>query len=103
MSTPPLHRLSTNTTEADNARAFANWLKSADYLASHPNVVCYDLFDRLAKADDGSPTANTLRYEYELSHGDGDSHPNATANAVIGPSLAGFMIQAAQAYAPPGG
>lgn len=103
ISTPPLHRLSTNATEAGNARAFANWLKSAEYLAGHPNVVCYDLFDRLAKADDGSATANTLRYEYELSHNDGDSHPNAAANAVIGPSLAGFMIQAAEAYAPPGG
>ena len=32
MSPPPLHRLATNLTQADNARTFANWLKSAEYL-----------------------------------------------------------------------
>ncbi len=103
MSTPPLHRLSTNTTEARNARAFANWLKSAEYLGGHPNVVCYDLFNRLAKADDGSAAANRLRYEYEGSHNDGDSHPNTAGNEVIGPSLAQYLIDAAQGYSPPGG
>jgi len=103
MSTPPLHRLSTNTTEARNARAFANWLNSNEYLAGHPNVVCYDLFDHLAQADDGSAAANRLRYAYEGSHNDGDSHPNAAANEVIGPSLAQYLIDAAQGYSPPGG
>ncbi len=48
MSQPPLHRLATNLTEADNARAFANWLKSAEFLQGHPNIVCFDLFDVLA-------------------------------------------------------
>ena len=38
--------LKPDATEADNARAFANWLKSATYLSGHPNVVCFDLFDR---------------------------------------------------------
>ncbi len=103
MSTPPLHRLSTNATEAHNARAFANWLKSDAYLSGHPNVVCYDLFDHLARADDGSATANRLRYEYEGSHSDGDSHPNTAGNEVIGPSLAQYLIDAAQGYSPPGG
>jgi hypothetical protein len=96
MSTPPLHRLSTNATEAKNARRFANWLKSATYLAGHANVVCFDLFDVLAKADDGSPTANMLRYQYEGSHSDGDSHPNAVANRSVGPLLAQALIDAAR-------
>ncbi|MCD6359260.1 MAG: hypothetical protein J7M38_00255 [Armatimonadetes bacterium] len=100
MSTPPLHRLSTNTTEADNARAFADWLKSADYLDGHANVVCFDLFDMLARADDGSATRNMLRYDYEQSHSDGDSHPNTAANQVVGPALAEFMVNAAAAYHP---
>ena len=100
MSTPPLHRLSTDTTEADNARRFAEWLKSGDYLAGHPNVVCFDVFDVLAKADDGSARRNMLKYEYEMSHADGDSHPNAAANQVVGPLFAQFLIDAAQGYSP---
>ena len=68
VSQPPLHRLSTNLACADHARAFADWLKSPAYLAGHPNVVCFDLFDALAQPNDGSSTRNMLRYEYELSH-----------------------------------
>jgi hypothetical protein len=100
MSTPPLHRLSTNTTEADNARRFAEWLKSGDYLSGHPNVVCFDVFTVLARADDGSATRNMLKYEYEMSHADGDSHPNAAANQVVGPLFAQFLIDAAEGYSP---
>ncbi len=98
MSTPPLHRLATNETEAWNARMFANWLSSAEYLPGHPNVVCFNLFDYLAKADDGSATANMLRYEYEGSHSDSDSHPNTLANETVGPIFAQFLIDAALAY-----
>jgi hypothetical protein len=100
MSTPPLHRLATDTTEADNARAFANWLKSPTYLSGHPNVVCFDLFDALARADDGSATRNMLRYEYELAHDSDNSHPNTLANQTVGPLFAQFLIDAAAAYSP---
>jgi len=100
MSTPPLHRLSTDTTEADNARAFAHWLKSPEYWSGHPNVRCYDLFDALAQAHDGSATRNMLRYEYEMSHSDGDSHPNTLADETVGPLFAEFLIGAASSYAP---
>ena len=100
MSTPPLHRLSTDVVEADNARAFADWLKSPQYLSGHPNITCFDLLDALAKPDDGSATRNMLRYDYEMSHGDGDSHPNALANETVGPAFAAFLIQAATAYSP---
>jgi len=94
MSQPPLHRLSTNLAEADRARAFASWLGSDEYLAGHPNVVCFDLFDRLAHPDDGSDVRNMLRYEYELSHYNGDSHPNALANQQVGPPFARALIKA---------
>jgi len=98
MSTPPLHRRSTNSTEAKNARRFADWLKSDAYLSGHPNVVCFDLFDVLAKADDGSATANMLRYEYEGSHSNGDSHPNTLANQTVGPVFAQALIDAARSH-----
>jgi hypothetical protein len=93
MSQPPLHRLATDLTEADYARAFADWLKSPAYLGGHDNVVCFDLFDLLAHPDDGSPSRNMLRYEYERSHTGDDSHPNELANQTVGPLLAGFLIQ----------
>jgi hypothetical protein len=92
MSPPPLHRLATNTAEADRARAFAVWLKSATYLSGHPNVVCFDLFDNLAHPDDGSSVRNRLRYEYEQSHGSGDSHPNLLANQTVAPVFCQFFV-----------
>jgi hypothetical protein len=101
MSTPPLHRLATNAADASRARAFANWLQSATYLSGHPNVVCFDLFDLLAKADDGSAAANMLAYAHEASHSDSDSHPNLVANQVVGPLFAQFLCDAAGAYTPP--
>ena len=95
MSTPPLHRQATNATEAANARAFADWLASSAFLSGHPNVRCFNLFDHLARADDGSATANMLRYDYEGSHDDSDSHPNPLANETVGPVFAQFLIDAA--------
>ncbi len=93
MSTPPLHRLATDLTQADNARAFANWLKSAEYLQGHTNIVCFDLFDALAAPDTpDAPTRNMLRYEYEISHITNDSHPNTVANAVVGPLFAAALV-----------
>jgi len=97
MSQPPRHRLATDTAEATRARAFADWLCSDDYLAGRPNVVAFDLFDLLAAPDDGSAAANRLRYAYERSHSDGDSHPNAAANAATGPAFAAALIAASEA------
>ncbi|MDO9543156.1 MAG: hypothetical protein Q7J98_12670 [Kiritimatiellia bacterium] len=94
MSTPPLHRLDTNATEGYYARAFADWLKSATYLSGHTNIVCFDLFGYLAGSD------NFLKYEYEFSHTDSDSHPNALADQSVGPVFARFLIDSAAAYHP---
>lgn len=95
MSQPPLHRLVTNKAAADRARAFANWLASDAYLAGHDNLACIDLFNELAAPDDGSDTANMLRYEYERSHSGTDSHPNVTANEAVGPWFAAKLVEAA--------
>jgi hypothetical protein len=97
LSTPPLHRLATDLTQADNARAFANWLKSPEFLQGHPNLVTFDLFDVLAAPNvPGNATRNMLRYEYELGHSNTDSHPNAAANLVVGPLLGAALVAAAQ-------
>jgi len=95
LSIPPLHRLATNPAEAKNARLFAEWLKSDEYLGHRTNLFCYDLFDVLAAPDDESSTANTLKYEYETSHSSGDSLPNAGANRKVGPLLAQALTDAA--------
>jgi hypothetical protein len=97
MSPPPLHRLATDLTQADNARAFANWLKSAEFLQGHTNIVCFDLFDALAAPDTpDEPTRNMLRYEYEISHITNDSHPNTVANVSVGPLFAAALVAAAE-------
>lgn len=98
MSPPPLHRLATNSTAAANARAFANWLSSAAYLSGHANLRCFNLFNNLAKANDGSATANMLRYAYEGSHSSDDSHPNALGNETVAPIFANFLCENAQAW-----
>lgn len=97
MSTPPLHRLATSATSASNARQFADWLKSSEYLSGHGNIVCFDLFNYLAGSD------NMLKYEYEGSHGDSDSHPNTTGNQAVGPIFANFLITSALSYNAPDG
>lgn len=94
MSTPPLHRLATSSASAANARLFANWLKSADYLGGHSNVVCFDLFNYLADNN------NFLKYEYEGSHDNDNSHPNTLANQTVGPIFANFLMASALAYRP---
>jgi hypothetical protein len=101
LSTPPLHRLATNAEDAARARQFANWLKSPAYLDGHPNVVCYDLFDALAQADDGSAAANMLRYDYEGRHDNDDSHPNSAANETVAPLFAQCLIDASLGYSWP--
>jgi hypothetical protein len=98
MSQPPRHRLATNVTEADNARAFADWLKSPEFVQGHPNVVPFDLFDLLAAPNvPGNATRNMLRYEYELGHSSDDSHPNATANLAVAPFFVEALFAAAGA------
>jgi hypothetical protein len=92
---PPLNPAATDAEAAARARAFANWLKSDEYLSGHPNVFTFDFFDYLAEEDPASPDYNMLRETYR----DGtDSHPNATANEAIAPPFVDFVINAIQTY-----
>jgi hypothetical protein len=92
---PPLDSIETTPEEAARARAFANWLKSDEYLQGHPNIVTFDLFDQLAGNQPGAADFNTLRQEYRTGI---DSHPNQLGNETVGPILAEFIAQAADQY-----
>jgi hypothetical protein len=98
MSPPPLHRLVTELEWADRARAFADWLGSDEFLAGHPNLVYFDLFDHFAHPDDGSEDRNMLRYEYEITHDVPNGHPNQLANSIVGPQFAHFVVAAANGF-----
>jgi len=87
---PPQVPLSTNAGEASRARELADWLASDEFLAGHPNVATFDLFDLLA--DDN----NLLREEYRVS--DDDGHPNDIANQTIGPIFVDFIDQAIRSF-----
>ncbi len=97
-SPPPLNPCdTTNAEEATRARAFANWLASAEYLDGHPNLQVFNFFDLLASPDDSSPEANMLRPEYRRD-GDCDSHPNQLANETIAPIFTQFVDDAVNVY-----
>jgi len=86
---PPLNPAATDAETAARAGAFANWLKSNEY------VFTFAFFGYLAEDDPTSPDYNMLREAYR----DGtDSHPNATANETIGPLFVDFIINAIQTY-----
>ncbi len=93
VTSPPLHPLATNTDQARRARAVANWLKSDEYLAGHPNVFTFDFFDLLA-----DPSTNMLRAEYQAGPEDSDSHPNQLANEIIAPLFVEFIDEVVQTY-----
>lgn len=92
---PPLHPASTDAQAAARTRAFANWLKSAEYLSGHPNIVTFDLFGYLAEDNSALPGYNMLRAAYQEGT---DSHPNRKANETVGPVFADFIVGAAQSY-----
>lgn len=89
MPPPPLIEADTTAANAALARQFADWLSSDTYLSGHPNVVCFDLFDYFAGAD------NFLLNAYES---DDASHPNALGNETVGPIFANFLSDSANAY-----
>jgi len=92
---PPLNPAATTPEVAARARAFADWLKSDEFLASHPNVFTFDLFGLLAEDDPAAPDFNMLRATYREGE---DSHPNELANQTIGPLFADFIVETVQTY-----
>jgi hypothetical protein len=87
---PPQVPGASNPRQARRARELAQWLQSDDFLAGHPNIVVFDFFGQLAGDD------NFLRPEYRID--DYDAHPNAQANAEIGPRFVEFIDAAIQSY-----
>lgn len=92
---PPLNPAETGTKAAIGARAFADWLRSDEYLSGHLNVFTFDFFDYLAEGDPASSEYNMLRRDYREGV---DSHPNQLANEMIGPLFADFIMDAVQSY-----
>lgn len=95
LTIPPLNPAETNPETAARARAFANWLKSDEFLQGHRNIVTFDLFDQFAESNPAAPDFNMLRQDYR----DGaDSHPNRLGNETVGPIFSDFIMQAADQY-----
>lgn len=90
---PPLHPLATNREEANRARRWANWLKSSAFLDGHSNIFIFDFFNLLADS-----SSNMLRPEYQRNQNNSDSHPNATANRIIGPIFVDFVNTSIKKY-----
>ena len=95
MTIPPLNATATNAQEAARARALADWLASAEFLAGHPNVATFDLFGSLAERSSSARDFNMLRAAY--SNGS-DSHPNRLANETVAPVFAGYIMHVTSAY-----
>ncbi|KPL11296.1 MAG: hypothetical protein AMS26_20230, partial [Bacteroides sp. SM23_62] len=92
----PLHRMSTSPEDAARAREFVDWVKD-EWLtedgSEHKNIKIFDFWGYVAEtnANPDSGEVNCLRYEFESSHSNGDSHPNTTANETVGPLFAEFI------------
>lgn len=92
---PPLNPAETSPEAATRARAFADWLKSDEFLQGQRNIVTFDLFDRLAESNPQAADANMLRQNYRVG---ADSHPTPTANEIIGAEFVEFIINAVEEY-----
>jgi len=76
---PPRHRLATTAAQAARCDALAAWM--VEYQVP-TNVTIFDLHGLLRDS------SGFLAYEWERSHSDSDSHPNAAANMMVAPLLA---------------
>ena len=93
----PLHRMDTDAEAAARAAEFVRWVKE-DWLhedgKAHPNIRIFDFWGLVAEtsSNPSQGQANCLKYQFEQSHSDSDSHPNAEANRMVGPIFAQFIV-----------
>jgi hypothetical protein len=92
-----LHRLATNDAQAARAEQFVDWVNDEwlnEEIVAEDNVYIFDFWGLTAEHSDNPAYGkkNCLKYEYERSHSDGDSHPNTAANLVAGPAFAQFIV-----------
>jgi hypothetical protein len=86
----PLHRMATSPETARLANEFVQWVKN-EWLKEdnkpHPNIYIYDFFGLVAEMNENPANGvrYCLKYDFERSHTDGDSHPNLAANQYAGP------------------
>jgi hypothetical protein len=95
----PLHRLATDEDCAERARQFVDWVKNkwlTEDAKKHPNIYIFDFFGHVAESDSTPENGkvNCLKYDYEGSHTESDSHPNPLANETVGPIFAQFIVSA---------
>lgn len=86
----PLHRLATNSEQANRAAQFVDWVKNSWLTEDgneHPNVFIFDFFGLVAEQNENPANGQQycLKYDYEGDHYGDDSHPNTIANQTIGP------------------
>jgi hypothetical protein len=93
---------STNASEASLSNAFCRWAKDTLAAGLDPvmgefpgNVFVFDFYHLLAGANGMLPN--------ELASGSSDSHPNASATAIVAPQLVTQVFSAALAYENPTG
>ena len=91
----PLEASSTNLTQATNSKTFCHWAKNilakgldAEYGQFPKNVYVFDFFAKLT-ADNG-----IMKDEFKTN----DSHPNASATALVAPQFVQEVFDAALAY-----
>ncbi len=90
VTSPPLHKLKTNSENASRAREFSNWI-SNDFVKRYKeetgfdNFIVFNLFDVLANDQ------NVLKENY--SDREGDSHPNLIANQAASKAFMSFLSE----------
>lgn len=101
----PRHRLYPGATEnAGRAAQFASWVRD-EWLKEegkgYPNIHVFDYFSMAAETDPEVQQPGVrycLKYAYEKSHEDNDSHPNELACKEIGPEFYSYIIDLLEKY-----
>ncbi|HAM08829.1 MAG: hypothetical protein A2X05_15255 [Bacteroidetes bacterium GWE2_41_25] len=89
----PLHRLATTPEIAVRANDFVQWVKN-EWLKEdgklHSNILIFDYFSLVAELDENPANGvkYCLKYDFERSHTDSNSHPNISANQYVGSQFA---------------
>lgn len=99
----PRHRLDANSpANAGRAKEFVDWVKNEWLTENGQNYTNIHIFDYFSLAAEINTKVEApripfcLKYEYERSHKDDDSHPNKKASQEIGPKLFQFIVDVIQ-------
>jgi hypothetical protein len=95
----PLHRLATTPETAQRAYEFVQWVKNkwlTEDGKPHPNILIFDFYSLVAELNENpaNGTRYCLKYNFERSHTDSDSHPGKEANQMAGPLFAKAIEEA---------